>query len=58
MFWTVAYSQVKDCYGNWFIFQNATKIHIRDLYENGKPWIVSKIVRVSIENKGRSQFEF
>ena len=33
------------------MFQNAPKIRIRDMCENGKPGIVSKIVMVLIENE-------
>ena len=34
-----------------FMFQNASKIWIRDMCENGKPWIASKMEWVFIKNE-------
>ena len=43
--------QIMDCFRSMFMFQKASKIRICDMCENGKPWFVSKMVWVSIENK-------
>ena len=45
------YFQIMDRFKSWFLSQNASKFRIREFYEDGKPWIVPKMVWGLIENE-------
>jgi len=57
LFGIVEYFQIMDCFKSWFMFKNASKIRIRDMCENGKPGIISKMVwGLYLKMKDHTQF--
>ena len=51
-FWIIEYFQILDSFQSWFMIQNASKIQIHDMCENGKPLIVSKMDKFLLKMNG------